>query len=191
VIQDFSKVELTDSSLSILVVLVLCIYSVSPEGQPRHEYVDVFSQSSTDKSDCEFIVGAWRHLLEHTSHFRGARGIGVWSDGPTKEFRNRYVQRFFASMETNYKVQCTYDYFIPYHGKNVCDSHAFHVKRQVSNFILEREGMVAQHQFSHHSDRSTTECEMAEDLLKPIRREALAARITSRVENTSVYFFLQ
>lgn len=66
----------------------------------------------------------------------------MWSDGPTSQFKNRFVAASFPLLEDKYKVQLDWNFFATANGKGPVDGIGGTLKRQVWMSVKSRRSMV-------------------------------------------------
>ena len=56
------------------------------------------------------------------NHFDDPRAVNIiWSNGPTSEFKNKFMVKFLQSHSQKHKTAFSSKYFITSHGKGVVD----------------------------------------------------------------------
>jgi hypothetical protein len=81
-----------------------------------------------DKNTIEFVVGAWKQLL-NDGWLRNIKTVKVWSDGGPKHFKISSNMKFFLAIQQAFpEKQWIYSFFAPYHGCSICDGVAAHAK---------------------------------------------------------------
>jgi len=92
-----------------------------------------------EKANVFYVIEALQFIIAHTPLLSPFAELCFWSDGSSKEFKNRFVQWFFSFLQLLYGKRCSYSYFASHHGKSLCDAHAYHVKHAVTQLFLEKE----------------------------------------------------
>lgn len=69
--------------------------------------------------------------------------VSVWSDGPSSQFKNRYIAASLKVLQEKHKLQVMrWNYFATSHGKGPVDGTGGAVKRQVRTHVLSRKSQV-------------------------------------------------
>lgn len=68
--------------------------------------------------------------------------VKVWSDGPTSQFKNKYIASIIPLFEDEFKINIIWNFFATAHGKSCIDGIGAAVKYKVKNLILSREVIV-------------------------------------------------
>jgi len=175
---DYTKLSLPDLSMFVDLILVLDFVR---DGISQRSYVDLIAIS--EKTNVFYIIQGMQFLFQHTSVFAPFSKLLMWSDGSSKEFKNRFVQRFFSFLSTLYGKTCEYSYFASHHGKSLCDSHAYHVKHAVTKLFLQKERALACH-MAHHPD--VQGCQEAEHFFD-VNVDEVVAAVSTQVSNTLAF----
>ena len=175
---DYTKLSLPDLSMFVDFILVLDFVR---DGIPRRCYVDLIAIS--EKTNVFYIIEGMNFLFQQTAIFAPFSRLLMWSDGSSKEFKNRFVQRFFSFLSALYGRTCEFSYFASHHGKSLCDSHAYHVKHAVTKLFLQKERDLGLH-LAHHPHPEG--CLEAQHLFDVNVDEVIAA-VSSHVSNTFAF----
>ncbi|CAB4014894.1 Hypothetical predicted protein [Paramuricea clavata] len=70
------------------------------------------------------------------------QNISIWSDGPSSQFKNRFIVAALKSLQDKHKIQITWNYFATSHGKGPVDGIGGAVKRQVWMTVKTRKHIV-------------------------------------------------
>lgn len=68
--------------------------------------------------------------------------IKIWSDGPSSQFKNKYIAAIIPHLETRFKLKIIWNYFATSHGKGCIDGIGATVKHIVRKHIKARDCMV-------------------------------------------------
>ncbi|XP_071034011.1 uncharacterized protein [Parasteatoda tepidariorum] len=68
----------------------------------------------------------------------------IWSDGPSSEFKNKYMVKLLHLFTEKYKKDFIWKYFATSHGKGVVDGVGGNVKRLVRQKMMAQRGLVIQ-----------------------------------------------
>lgn len=64
--------------------------------------------------------------------------LHVWSDGPTSQFKNKYIAAALPTLQEKHQLHITWNFFATSHGKGPVDGIGGSVKRQVWNAVKRR-----------------------------------------------------
>ena len=81
--------------------------------------------------------------------------IDLWSDGPSSQFKNRYIVAALSLIQNLSKKQITWNYFASYHGKGAIDGIGGTIKRHVQHVVNQR---VQNVQSSKSFERAARTC---------------------------------
>lgn len=68
--------------------------------------------------------------------------LKIWSDGPSSQFKNRFIAAMIAHLEAKFEIQIIWNYFATSHGKGSVDGIGATAKCIVRNHIKARECVV-------------------------------------------------
>ncbi|XP_037049030.1 uncharacterized protein LOC119083416 [Bradysia coprophila] len=68
--------------------------------------------------------------------------IRIWSDGPTSQFKSRYIASVILRFEELFKIKIYWNFFATAHGKACIDGIGASVKKQVQDKVLSRQNTV-------------------------------------------------
>jgi hypothetical protein len=104
------------------------------------QYIDIIcSDKPTKKNDWYFVRAGWEVMSQLIKIFDIATTVYIFSDGCGGQFKNRYTQALMSQLSIKYNRFIHYNFFVSYHGHNIADSHAGHIKR-----VLLREFLSSQ-----------------------------------------------
>ena len=127
-----------------------CEYQNEIQSAPwSRESVMLFTAAMTYKAECKtfLIVSDSRDKGKDTvtvfidflySHFGATdatEGI-IWSDGPSSEFKNKYMVKFLQSLSQKYNQQFSWKYFAASHGKGIVDGVGGSAKSLVRSKVM-------------------------------------------------------
>ena len=67
----------------------------------------------------ETVVSYIDHLLNTLP--AAVKSLSIWSDGPSSQFKNRFVVAAIASLQEKHDINITCNYFATSHGKGPVD----------------------------------------------------------------------
>ena len=68
--------------------------------------------------------------------------VSVWSDGPSSQFKNRFITAVIKAHQDKHQINIRWNYFATSHGKGPVDGIGGLVKRQVWTAISRRTSLV-------------------------------------------------
>lgn len=68
--------------------------------------------------------------------------LKVWSDGPSSQFKNKYIAAIIHHLEQKFGIQIIWNYFATSHGKGCVDGIGATVKSVVRSHIKARDSIV-------------------------------------------------
>ncbi len=68
--------------------------------------------------------------------------VHIWSDGPSSQFKNRFIAASLSTLEAKYCMKIYWNYFATAHGKGPVDGIGGALKRQVWMNVKSRKSMV-------------------------------------------------
>lgn len=68
--------------------------------------------------------------------------LKVWSDGPTSQFKNKYIAAMIPEFEKRFDLKIVWNYFATAHGKGCVDGIGATVKKIVHKHIKARDSIV-------------------------------------------------
>lgn len=100
----------------------------------------------------------------------GTSEISIWSDGPSSQFKNRFIVSILPDLKARYNLsKLTWNYFATSHGKGPVDGVGGSIKRTVRDAVMSRAMIVtnARHfyQASLMSTTSKIKCILFDDSL--------------------------
>ena len=69
--------------------------------------------------------------------------VRMWSDGPSSQFKNRFIVPIINHLKDHFGMQITWNYFCAGHGKGAVDGVGASVKRTMYNLIKSRRAVVS------------------------------------------------
>ena len=68
--------------------------------------------------------------------------LHIWSDGPSSQFKNRYIAAILPDLESRFDLKIIWNFFATSHGKGPVDAIGGTVKRQVATRVIQRRAIV-------------------------------------------------
>jgi len=68
--------------------------------------------------------------------------VEIWSDGPSSQFKNRFIATSLNTLEEEFTVKLNWNYFATSHGKGPVDGIGGSLKRQVFDQVIKRKCLV-------------------------------------------------
>jgi len=118
----------------------------------RWIYLDFVEKGGGSKQDYYFVRSIWRYLLgvdniackkftsseeiDPPSLFKDKEKF-VFSDGAPQHFKQKKTVSFWAVLQIETGITLEIHFFASYHGHNVCDAHASHMKIKILRIIRE------------------------------------------------------
>lgn len=99
----------------------------------------VIVSDSTDHTN-DTVVDNMSRVLEELP--TTIRKVKIWSDGPSSQFKNKYIAASLRFLENKHNVKIQWNYFATSHGKGPVDGIGGSVKRQVRQAVLSRKDHV-------------------------------------------------
>lgn len=113
--------------------------------------------------------------------------LKVWSDGPSSQFKNKYIAAIIHELETIFDLKIIWNYFATSHGKGCVDGLGATVKKIVRNHIKARDCIVNDaadfvHAFKRTQSKILVE-EVTEAEFTEINDKLGSAEIFSKAKN--------
>jgi len=130
VVLDFSQLEFAKcKSLQDLIVVIF------RSGQPmsiRH----FIAETEKVKNDNSFVFEVLARIYEDFNSC-GIRSVEMWSDGPTKHFKNTESLQWIAEQRRKriFNFTLTWSYFCAHHGGSQCDSASAVANKVIKNNV--------------------------------------------------------
>lgn len=119
-----------------LTLFCACVWT----GQDRPQNIIVVSDSTKhDKSTAlKYLCIVMDHVMKTP-----LKHLTIWSDGPSSQFKNRYIAKSLDSLSEHYNIEkLEWAYFATAHGKGPVDGIGGASKRHVRNAVLRQAGQV-------------------------------------------------
>lgn len=68
--------------------------------------------------------------------------VKIWSDGPTSQFKNRFIAAIIIIFEKKFNIKIFWNFFATAHGKACIDGIGATVKREVRDLVLSEQAIV-------------------------------------------------
>lgn len=127
VVQDFTKIypDKVGNSTTVVDMVVVILYN-SGSNIEEKEHVHIMAK---EKSSFVFVANAWINVL--CSMLMRFRRWDIWSDGCSKQFKNKYTQLFYSWLQSLTGRTITYNFYTSWHAHNICDGHAATIKQAI------------------------------------------------------------
>ena len=103
--------------------------------------------STTPNTACLFICSAFFEALR--AKFPSTQAINIFSDGPTSQFKQRFLFSNLHHWEQDHDITIRWNFFATSHGKGVVDGIGGTVKRTVWRHIRsERSHITTPHDYA-------------------------------------------
>ena len=76
------------------------------------------------------------------TEFPTVEAVDVWSDGPSSQFKNKYIFALVSKLEKHHELKITWNYFATSHGKGPNDGLGGNVKRMAHRLIMTNTKMI-------------------------------------------------
>jgi len=153
--QDFTSMAAQDTEGGMLNDLIIYLtWYDRVAGCFQALYIDIIARNITEAMD--FVMSAWLFLIDDTDLLKPFKRLYGFSDGPNKQYKNRYLAHFFGALFASRSISVDYSFFFAHHGRFRCDAHASCIKRQLDALYREREGQIEMHRKHHFLH--TNEC---------------------------------
>ena len=86
------------------------------------------------------IIAYIDHLLDSLP--ATVKTISIWSDGPSSQFKNRFIVAAISALQEKHNVTIRWNFFATSHGKGPVDGIGGSVKRQVWTSVSTRKAIV-------------------------------------------------
>lgn len=70
--------------------------------------------------------------------------VKIWSDGPSSQFKNKFMAAVILLLEQKFSVKIYWNYFATAHGKACVDGIGATIKKKVRSMILSKEKIIYQ-----------------------------------------------
>lgn len=106
---------------------------------PKEFRRSVFVSDNTDHSKNTIIVYLYKILLQLP---RDVKELYIWSDGPTAQFKNKYIAAAIVLFEELFPIKIVWNFFATSHGKGCVDGLGAVAKHRVKRMVLSRKAVV-------------------------------------------------
>jgi len=137
IVQDFSKHYIKDMKHFNDLVLVLYTKRRNEAGELvlSWRYFDYHVDKL--KQNWQYVATVWNHFFVEQVSGKFSRVL-IWSDGGPAHFTVKLTMIYWSYLVYNSKIPIIYNFFEPYHGANLCDSHTGIIK-QGKRFVLKNQ----------------------------------------------------
>lgn len=73
---------------------------------------------------------------------KGIKTVHIWSDGPTSQFKNKFIATALLVLQRKHKMTIYWNFFAAFHGKGPTDGTGGALKRQVWTAVKTRQNIV-------------------------------------------------
>ncbi len=73
---------------------------------------------------------------------KGIRSVHIWSDGPSSQFKNKFIAKAISVLEEKHKMTICWSFFAASHGKGPTDGTGGALKNQVWTAVKTRKAIV-------------------------------------------------
>lgn len=107
--------------------------------QQQHPIVIVSDNNTHNK---ETVIPYVSRLLDELPCDQNIKFLNIWSDGPSSQFKNKFVAATIPALQKHHNMKITWNYFATSHGKGPVDGIGGSVKRQVRNEVIKKDETV-------------------------------------------------
>lgn len=86
-----------------------------------------------EKNDSYFVMHTFNHWLFDLKQDWNFNSIIIQSDGAGKHFKNTSMMYFMKQIALLWQIRIVWNFFISYHGSNICDAEAASFKKHIDN----------------------------------------------------------
>lgn len=88
----------------------------------------------------ETIVAYLHKLLSNLP--RTVKILKIWTDGPSSQFKNKYIAALIRLLEKEYNLKIFWNFFAASHGKGTVDGIGAAVKHRIKRLVMSRKATV-------------------------------------------------
>lgn len=99
----------------------------------------VFVSDNTDHTKFTIVPYLWKLVSSLPS---SCKILKIWSDGPTSQFKNKYMAAVLSLFEKKFSIKIIWNYFVASHGKGCVDGFGAMAKTVVRQHIRARDIIV-------------------------------------------------
>ncbi|KAK6175722.1 hypothetical protein SNE40_014117 [Patella caerulea] len=103
-------------------------------------YVITSDNLSHDKNAVAAFTSIMLDIITET--LPTVKKICIWTDGPSSQYKNKYIFTLLAKLQEHHAVQLNWNFFATSHGKGPNDGIGGNVKRIVHRLIMARAAVV-------------------------------------------------
>ena len=123
------------------------------------------------------------HLLDNIPSI--TKTVSIWSDGPSSQFKNRFIVAALKSLQEKHNIQITWNFFATSHGKGPVDGIGGAVKRQVWNAVKTRKHIVTDAKSFVAAAMNYTNVKVVEMTASDIEERNISLNVTKVFEAAS------
>lgn len=131
IVVDFTCLEPESrENIRIQNMILVVVYHDKSNQQQRVYFDFLCGNPDSRKNDFFFVRRAFELFLNEilkdppVPELRHIKSVQIWSDGGRKHFKNRFTMTEVPNLFRRANIQVSWSFFAPYHGANICDSHA-------------------------------------------------------------------
>jgi len=83
-----------------------------------------------------------RELIKKDSKLSTVKAVNIWTDGPSSQFKNKYIFNLLPKLSSTYGLHVCWNYFATSHGKGPVDALGGNVKRLAHRQVLSRQTVI-------------------------------------------------
>jgi hypothetical protein len=140
IVQDFTQILFHSKNCQDLIISIY-YYDENATNKIGHKFYNWLAQS---KNDINFVIDVWSGFLPEVIDTWKPSSISIWSDGASKHFKTSRMLVWWWMQSTNLlkNIILSLHFFESYHGHNVCDGAASHVKQGILRYQKNLETII-------------------------------------------------
>lgn len=105
----------------------------------KEKLFKAFASNNTDHSKYSTVAYLYKILLQLPKEIRLLK---VWSDGPSSQFKNKFIGAVIVLFESLFPIKIIWNFFATSHGKGSVDGIGAVVKNKVRRMVNSRKAIV-------------------------------------------------
>lgn len=105
----------------------------------QEKFFKAFASGNTDHTKYATVAYLYKILLLIPKEIKLLK---VWSDGPSSQFKNRFIGAIIVLFESLFPIKIIWNYFATSHGKGAVDGIGAVVKNKVKRMVNSRKAIV-------------------------------------------------
>lgn len=105
----------------------------------QKKFFKAFASDNTDHSKYSTVAYLYKILLQIPKEIKILK---IWSDGPSSQFKNKYIGAVILLFESLFPIKIIWNYFATSHGKGAVDGVGAVVKNKVRRMVNSRKAIV-------------------------------------------------